>query len=282
MSEKMRNLLVRTLSGAVLTIVVVGAVLLSQWSFIALLLVILIGGMWEFYRLARREDTIPLRWLGLAGGVALLAASTLLVFTWTDSSLLVCLLLFLFFMLLIPMMFVCELFLKRQRPAADIGVTLAGIFYVALPLSMFLLLPIQIDGSVWNPWVILFYIFIIWTNDICAYLVGMTLGRHRLYPRISPNKSWEGFFGGIVGAIGMGLLAAWIMEADYLLWGVLAAIAAMSGVLGDLIESMFKRAAGVKDSGNILPGHGGWLDRFDALIFSVPFVFVFLILLQIL
>ena len=282
MSEKMRNLLVRTLSGAVLTIVVVGAVLLSQWSFIALLLVILIGGMWEFYRLARREDTVPLRWLGLAGGVALLAASTLLVFTWTDSSLLVCLLLFLFFMLLIPMMFVCELCLKRQRPAADIGVTLAGIFYVALPLSMFLLLPIQIDGSAWNPWVILFYIFIIWTNDICAYLVGMTLGRHRLYPRISPNKSWEGFFGGIVGAIGMGLLAAWIMEADYLLWGVLAAIAAMSGVLGDLIESMFKRAAGVKDSGNILPGHGGWLDRFDALIFSVPFVFVFLILLQIL
>ncbi|HJA99385.1 MAG TPA: phosphatidate cytidylyltransferase [Candidatus Alistipes avicola] len=282
MSEKMRNLLVRTLSGAVLTIVVVGAVLLSQWSFIALLLVILIGGMWEFYRLARREDTVPLPWLGLAGGVALLAASTLLVFTWTDSSLLVCLLLFLFFMLLIPMMFVCELFLKRQRPAADIGVTLAGIFYVALPLSMFLLLPIQIDGSAWNPWVILFYIFIIWTNDICAYLVGMTLGRHRLYPRISPNKSWEGFFGGIVGAIGMGLLAAWIMEADYLLWGVLAAIAAMSGVLGDLIESMFKRAAGVKDSGNILPGHGGWLDRFDALIFSVPFVFVFLILLQIL
>lgn len=282
MSEKMRNLLVRTLSGAVLTIVVVGAVLLSQWSFIALLLVILIGGMWEFYRLARREDTVPLRWLGLAGGVALLAASTLLVFTWTDSSLLVCLLLFLFFMLLIPMMFVCELFLKRQRPAADIGVTLAGIFYVALPLSMFLLLPIQIDGSAWNPWVILFYIFIIWTNDICAYLVGMTLGRHRLYPRISPNKSWEGFFGGIVGAIGMGLLAAWIMEADYLLWGVLAAIAAMSGVLGDLIESMFKRAAGVKDSGNIMPGHGGWLDRFDALIFSVPFVFVFLILLQIL
>ena len=162
MSEKMRNLLVRTLSGAVLTIVVVGAVLLSQWSFIALLLVILIGGMWEFYRLARREDTVPLRWLGLAGGVALLAASTLLVFTWTDSSLLVCLLLFLFFMLLIPMMFVCELFLKRQRPAADIGVTLAGIFYVALPLSMFLLLPIQIDGSAWNPWVILFYIFIIW------------------------------------------------------------------------------------------------------------------------
>lgn len=282
MSEKMRNLLVRTLSGAVLTIVVVGAVLLSQWSFIALLLVILIGGMWEFYRLARREDTVPLRWFGLAGGVALLTASTLLVFTWTDYSLLVCLLLFLFFMLLIPMMFVCELFLKRQHPAADIGVTLAGIFYVALPLSMFLLLPMQIDGSAWNPWIILFYIFIIWTNDICAYLVGMTLGRHRLYPRISPNKSWEGFFGGIVGAIGMGLLAAWIMEADLLVWGVLAAIAAMSGVLGDLIESMFKRAAGVKDSGNILPGHGGWLDRFDALIFSVPFVFVYLLLLQIL
>lgn len=282
MSEKMRNLVVRTLSGAGLTVVVVGAVLLSRWSFIALLQVILIGGMWEFYRLARREDTVPLRWFGLAGGVALLAGSTLFAYTWTEYSLLVCLLLFLFFMLLLPTMFICELYLKRQRPAADIGVTMAGIFYVGMPLSMFLLLPLLLDGTDWNPWIILFYIFIIWTNDICAYLVGMTLGRHRLFPRISPNKSWEGFFGGIVGAIGMGMLAAWVMGSDYLQWGILAAIAAMSGVLGDLIESMFKRAAGVKDSGNILPGHGGWLDRFDALIFSVPFVFVFLILLQIL
>lgn len=110
---------------------------------------------------------------------------------------------------------------------------------------------------------------------------GVSVGRHHLYERISPNKSWEGFFGGIVGAIAMGCLAAWWLDGSYWLWCCLAAIAAVSGVLGDLIESMFKRAAGVKDSGNILPGHGGWLDRFDALIFSLPFVVAYLVLLYI-
>ena len=120
-------------------------------------------------------------------------------------------------------------------------------------------------------------------NDgtIIAYLVGVSVGRHHLYERISPTKSWEGFFGGIVGAIAMGCLAAWWLDGSYWLWCCLAAIAAVSGVLGDLIESMFKRAAGVKDSGNILPGHGGWLDRFDALIFSLPFVVAYLVLLHI-
>ena len=142
-------------------------------------------------------------------------------------------------------------------------------------------LPLLTGKGGWNPWVILAYIFIIWANDVFAYLVGVSVGRHHLYERISPNKSWEGFFGGIVGAIAMGCLAAWWLDGSYWLWCCLAAIAAVSGVLGDLIESMFKRAAGVKDSGNILPGHGGWLDRFDALIFSLPFVVAYLVLLYI-
>ena len=176
-------------------------------------------------------------------------------------------------------MFVCELFLKRARPAADVGATLGGVFYVAVPLSMMAYLPLLTGKGGWNPWVILAYIFIIWANDVFAYLVGVSVGRHHLYERISPNKSWEGFFGGIVGAIAMGCLAAWWLDGSYWLWCCLAAIAAVSGVLGDLIESMFKRAAGVKDSGNILPGHGGWLDRFDALIFSLPFVVAYLVLL---
>ena len=115
-------------------------------------------------------------------------------------------------------------------------------------------LPLLTGEGGWNPWVILAYIFIIWANDVFAYLVGVSVGRHHLYERISPNKSWEGFFGGIVGAIAMGCLAAWWLDGSYWLWCCLAAIAAVSGVLGDLIESMFKRAAGVKDSGNILPG----------------------------
>ena len=286
MSDKIRNLLVRTLSGAVLTVVVVGAVLWSQWSFGVLLLAILIGGMWEFYRMARREDIYPLKWLGLVTGTALFVASFLLAVSAEQVALLpralsVLLWLLPVFILLIPLMFVCELFLKRARPAADGGATLGGVFYVAVPLSMMAYLPLLTGKGGWNPWVILAYIFIIWANDVFAYLVGVSVGRHHLYERISPNKSWEGFFGGIVGAIAMGCLAAWWLDGSYWLWCCLAAIAAVSGVLGDLIESMFKRAAGVKDSGNILPGHGGWLDRFDALIFSLPFVVAYLVLLYI-
>lgn len=286
MSDKIKNLLIRTLSGAVLAVVVIGAVLWSQWSFGALLLVILVGSMWEFYRMARREEVYPLKWLGLTVGVLLFAVSFLLSVSTQCVALmprLASLVIWLLpaFLLLVPLMFVCELFLRRARPASDIGVTLGGLFYVAVPLSLMAYLPLLIEGTAWNPWVILFYIFIIWANDVFAYLVGVSIGRHHLYERISPNKSWEGFFGGIIGAIAMGCAAAWWLESSYWLWGCLAAIAAVSGVLGDLIESMFKRAAGVKDSGNILPGHGGWLDRFDALIFSVPFVVAYLVLVHI-
>ena len=123
----------------------------------------------------------------------------------------------------------------------------------------------------------LFYIFIIWGNDVFAYLVGMSVGRHRLCERLSPKKSWEGFFGGIAGAVAMGLVAARVLDGGYAAWAGLALVAAVSGVLGDLVESMFKRAAGVKDSGALIPGHGGVLDRFDAMLLSAPFVFVYML-----
>lgn len=158
MSDKMRNLLVRTLSGAVLTVVVVGAVLWSQWSFGVLLLAILVGGMWEFYRMARREDIYPLKWLGLVTGTALFVASFLLAVSAEQVALLpralsVLLWLLPVFILLIPLMFVCELFLKRARPAADVGATLGGVFYVAVPLSMMAYLPLLTGEGGWNPWV---------------------------------------------------------------------------------------------------------------------------------
>ena len=132
-------------------------------------------------------------------------------------------------------------------------------------------------GNKWQPWYFLFYLFIVWANDVFAYLVGVTMGKHRLCERISPKKSWEGFFGGILGAIGVGALGAYFLDGRYEIWISLAAIIAITGVLGDLVESMFKREAGVKDSGNIMPGHGGVLDRFDALLVSAPFAFIFVL-----
>ena len=278
----MKNLMVRTLSGLVLVAVFVGAVLGSQWSFGALLLLILVGGQTEFYKLARETGLSPQRWMGLAVGV-LLFALNFIVFrqfsrSVTDEAGGAVLYLLLYIGLLLPTLFVCELFRRSATPLANLGATLLGVLYVAVPLSLLLYVPVLAGDGVWRPETVLCYIFIIWANDVFAYLVGMTFGRHRLCERLSPKKSWEGFFGGLAGAVVTGLAAAYALDANYWVWGGLALVASLSGVAGDLVESMFKRAAGVQDSGQVLPGLGGVLDRFDALLLSAPYVFLYLLL----
>ena len=151
-----------------------------------------------------------------------------------------------------------------------------GVIYVALPMSLMLFIPFMLSPDRWNPWIFLFYLFLVWGNDVFAYLVGISIGRHKMCPRLSPKKSWEGFFGGVLGSLAMGVLGAYVVEGNYLVWLGLALVVSLSSVVGDLVESMFKRDAGVKDSGNFIPGHGGMLDRFDALILSAPFAFVYL------
>lgn len=118
---------------------------------------------------------------------------------------------------------------------------------------------------------------LIWTGDTFAYIVGMLIGRHKLFPRISPKKSWEGFIGGIIFCCGISQILAhyWDM-LNPLQWGILAFIVVTTGVLGDLFESMLKREAEIKDSGKILPGHGGILDRFDSLFVVMPFAYTFI------
>lgn len=278
----MKNLMVRTLSGLVLVAVFVGAVLGSQWSFGALLLLILVGGQTEFYKLARETGLSPQRWMGLAVGM-LLFALNFIVFrqfsrSVTDEAGGAVLYLLLYIGLLLPTLFVCELFRRSATPLANLGATLLGVLYVAVPLSLLLYVPVLAGDGVWRPETVLCYIFIIWANDVFAYLVGMTFGRHRLCERLSPKKSWEGFFGGLAGAVATGLAAAYALDTNYWVWGGLALVASLSGVAGDLVESMFKREAGVKDSGQVIPGHGGVLDRFDALLLSAPYVFLYLLL----
>lgn len=279
MNEKMKNLVLRTLSGAVLAAVVLGAIVWSQWSFGLLLAVLLLAGMREFYALASLRGCAPQRFVGLAAGLILFAlnfafVSDSIAVLGSASRLFACGLAFA--LLLVPLMFVCELFRKGADPAANIGVTLAGIFYVAMPLSLICYFPI-IGTPAWEPQVMLFYVFVIWANDVMAYLVGMSLGRRKLFERLSPKKSWEGFFGGLAGAAATGVAASYWFDTAWWVWTGLALLAAVTGVLGDLTESMFKRSAGVKDSGSLIPGHGGVLDRFDAMLISAPFVFVYML-----
>ncbi|MEG1622005.1 MAG: phosphatidate cytidylyltransferase [Alistipes sp.] len=283
MGKKMKDLTVRTGTGFVLLLVVFGSIFLSKWSFGALLLVILIGSLREFYRMARRGGIAPQRTFGMVTG-ALFFIVNFIVFLYLEKetggqAMFIALAgMLLVLLLAIPLMFVVALNHRCKNPIADLGATFVGLLYIAMPMSLLLYIPILADQNmVWNPWVMLLYMMLIWANDVCAYLVGVSFGRHHICERISPKKSWEGFFGGIIGALAMGLLSAYILGGNLAIWLGLALVVAITGVLGDLVESMFKRSAGVKDSGRIMPGHGGWLDRFDALILSAPFAFVYLV-----
>lgn len=279
MNDKLKNFIVRALSGVVMFVVVLGAILLSKWSFVALMAVIAIGGMWEFYRFAERAGYSPMKLLGLFAGAMMLCVGVAAMLFFDSKGDYVGLSLIIAAMgaltLTPPLMLICELYRKSPTPIANVATSLLGALYVAMPVSMLLVVPMLLGAGEWNPWIMIFYIFIIWANDVFAYLFGITLGRHRLFERISPKKSWEGFFGGLVGAMAVGYAAAMVLEASVGMWVGLALVAAISGVFGDLVESLMKRSVDVKDSGNIIPGHGGWLDRFDALILSAPFVFIY-------
>ncbi len=283
MSDKMKNLVVRTLSGAVLLGVVLAAAYLGKYAYGALLLLIVSIGLAEFYRLATASGSHPQVNMGTFSGVIIFATSFHIFETLYDGEplrgelvggLLLSLLLY------VSLIFVVEVFRAKEHPMRNIAVTLLSLVYVALPMSLMLFIPLLIGGGEWRAEAFLFYLFIVWGNDVFAYLVGVSIGRHRMCERISPKKSWEGFVGGILGAMAMGALGNVVVGGGYLLWLGLAAIVAVSSVLGDLVESMFKREAGVKDSGNILPGHGGILDRFDALLLSIPFAFIYLVVMR--
>lgn len=283
MSDKLKNLVVRTLSGAVLLGVVLAVALLGKYAYGALLLVIVSVGLAEFYRLAKASGAQPQVNMGTFAGVILFCTSFHIFEQLYDGyplsmelivGLLLSLLLYLF------LIFVVEVFRAKEHPLRNVAVTIMSLIYVSLPMSLMLFIPLMLGGGVWRAEAFLFYLFIVWGNDVFAYLVGVSIGRHRMCERISPKKSWEGFVGGVLGAMAMGALGNVVVGGGYALWLGLAAIVAISSVLGDLVESMFKREAGVKDSGNIMPGHGGILDRFDALLVSIPFAFIYLMIVR--
>ncbi len=283
MSDKLKNFIVRAISGVVMFAVVLGAILGSRWTFGALVMLIALGGEWEFYRFAEKAGYKPQRLIGLFAGAMVVTIAFALMMEITGGNapapmMTLAAVLGVAFVILTPLSFICELYRKSETPIANIASTMMGVVYVALPMALLLFIPMLLSPEKWQPWTVIFYIFIIWANDVFAYLFGITLGKHRLFERISPKKSWEGFFGGLLGAMAMGYVAATVLDGNIVVWVGMGLVAAISGVFGDLVESLFKRSVDVKDSGNIIPGHGGWLDRFDALILSVPFVFVYLLI----
>jgi phosphatidate cytidylyltransferase len=185
-------------------------------------------------------------------------------------------------MLTLGIILISELYRKKNNPFGNIAFTLLGVAYVALPFSVtnyFVITggsPIGFEGIKFYPWILFSCFMIIWANDSWAYLGGRWFGKHKLFERISPGKTWEG---SIVGGI-VALLFSWIMsmffkEIDLVHWFATGAILIVTSTLGDLVESMLKRSLGVKDSGTMLPGHGGILDRFDGMFISLPVIWAY-------
>ena len=279
-NKKLKELAVRTVSGVVILLLFVGALVWSKWSAGALFAVILLGGLLEFYRLCRKNGVQPMSSVGVATSIAIFGLTFAVFLQWgspaTETTARIVLGALLYTLLIVPTTFVCELWRKSPTPIANIATTFMGVLYVALPMAMVLFIPQMLVGK-WSAWAMLAFVSIIWINDVCAYLVGVSIGKHRLCERISPKKSWEGFFGGLVGAVGFAVLFGHLLGGNLLIWGGLGLVVALAGVAGDLVESLMKREADVKDSGAMMPGHGGFLDRFDALFIATPFALFYLI-----
>jgi phosphatidate cytidylyltransferase len=267
----MSNLAIRALTGILFVAVILGSVFGGPIVFIPLFGIITLGSLLEFYSLVFGKGNYVRKFLGvLMGGIIYLvpslyfygALTSLLPLAW-----------------LIPLVFACfiaELYLKSPQPFQLLGLLFTGCIYIAVPFTLLV-------GSGFNRYgefepVLLVCIFsFIWINDTGAYVTGRSFGKHPLFLRISPKKTIEGMAGGlalvVIAAFVMAKLQDVLTLEQCLVSGMILSI---FSVLGDLVESMLKRSLNVKDSGKLLPGHGGLLDRFDALIGAVPFVYFYL------
>lgn len=269
----MNNFFKRTLTAGAFVAVLLGCTFYNQISFSVLFLVITVLGLMEFYSLAEKANAKPLKIIGTSIGALFFAFnSTVCMSVFKYQVLLV-------FIPLIFLVFIVELFLKKENPFTNISFTILGILYVALPFS--LLNYILTYGGNYSHEILFGIFFILWSNDSGAYLAGVTMGKHKIFPRVSPKKSWEGSIGGTLASFLVAyIISGWYTGIHLIDWMIIAAILVVMGTLGDFVESLFKRSVDIKDSGNLLPGHGGILDRFDSLSMAIPFVFTYLFVLK--
>jgi phosphatidate cytidylyltransferase len=182
-------------------------------------------------------------------------------------------------LLLFFLLFIVELFLQSKQPFTNMGNYLLGVVYIGVPFA--LLITISLWRDDYAPMRVFGLLFLTWTNDTMAYMLGSQIGKTPFFARISPKKTWEGTLAGIVCTYIVAILMSlWIKDFGLWEWLLLASCVAVFGTLGDLVESMFKRSIAIKDSGSILPGHGGFLDRFDSFIFTLPFAWLALMIFE--
>jgi phosphatidate cytidylyltransferase len=269
----------RLLTGILFVIVLLGAIYQSELASSILFFVIILLCQREFYSFFKASEIKPQALVGMLGGLGFFLASVISFQANLNFNTLFLIVPLIFFV------FVLELFRGRKEPIANIGYTILGIIYVSVPFTLLHQISYFNNyefGTSYNYEVLIGYFFVLWANDTGAYLVGRKFGKTKLFERISPKKTWEGAIGGLFFGLLLGYINSQIFNGlDTLTWMTIALIVVIFGSLGDLVESLFKRSLGIKDSGKILPGHGGVLDRFDGIFISAPMVFTFLKILSI-
>lgn len=265
----MNNILVRTLSGAVfISLILVPLFFENPFYGIAVLFGFMVLGIVEYGKLFEQISDIRINWK-LNTFFSLMISGTL-IFCFIENKLWM-------LTLIVPLFFVwntTELWRKKEKPLLNIGVSVYGFMYVCIPLLLAVYIHYVDTGS----FPLLAGMFLlIWTNDTFAFLSGKFFGRTKLFERISPKKTWEGTIGGIIFTILMALAMSWLFDPEQLFfWIVSVVFIVPAAIFGDLLESLFKRSLGIKDSGSIMPGHGGVLDRFDASFFAIPFFLIWI------
>ncbi|MEP0366683.1 MAG: phosphatidate cytidylyltransferase [Cyclobacteriaceae bacterium] len=268
--NKFKDLRQRMLAGFIGAFVIIAALIYGEWSYFAVFLAIAVLALWEFYRLVRLQNYLPIRVLGvIVGGLMFVLSFLIESQNWNSN----------YYFALFPLAslsLVVKLYKKSDsNPFINIALFYLGITYVALPFALMNIIVFHHDYYSYQ--ILLGLLLIIWASDTGAYFAGTFFGKTKLFSRISPKKSWEGFVGGAVTSLGFALMIS-NYYTDLLLWEwiIVSIIVVVVGTYGDLVESLFKRSLEIKDSGTTIPGHGGFLDRFDSLILSIPFIVVFL------
>ena len=271
----MKNLIIRALTGIIFVVVLISAIYIHPIFFLILFCIITGLTLWEFGGLVKHYENANLqRTVNVLGGVYLFIATFVYANGLTDGKI------FLPYLLFIMLTMIAELYYKAPNPINNWAFTLFAQVYCAGSFSILNFIgaePGTPGVMSYTPLFIMAIFIFVWLDDTGAYLVGSLIGKHKLFERISPKKSWEGFFGGLILSLASSQAFAWFApEINRMNWLGLAATVVLFGTWGDLIESLLKRTLGVKDSGHILPGHGGMLDRFDSVMLAVPASYIYI------
>ena len=272
----MNNTVTRTISGICFLAIVIGGLLLSKYLFAALLLFMMVTMLLEFYRMTMGDRFPRTRLLAILLGCAAFGMLFAVMAFGMDIRLVSVT------AILLLVMMSSTLFVKDKADFKLFAFLYTGLMYIAIPLILSNFVVFDKAGNFDGRPMLAFFI-IIWASDVGAYCVGMLLGKYskKLFPSVSPKKTWAGFWGGLAFAVLAGLIMDWTGLWTYPMFHavILSVIMHVAGVFGDLFESQWKRVCDIKDSGNIIPGHGGMLDRFDSALFAIPAGVLYLVLI---